>query len=188
MATRRSPYQGAAQGGQERGNVAGAMTMPPMPGLGGPPPQPQGPMPQGPPTSGPILPGMPDVQAGGPSSPFNIDEMLKTNEPKMSMGAPGAGGGAPPPGMPESPVRRTLQPWGDTGASSAYGGPSQPHTQPAGRQSMMPGEGGGNGGGEMGAQPGQQPGAQGQGPSMGDAGGGLAPMVMLRLLKALGRI
>lgn len=180
MATRRSPYQGAAQGGQERGNVAGAMTMPPMPGLGGPPPQPQMGQPPGPPTSGPLMPGMPDMQnmqAGGPSSPFNIDEMLKTNEPKMGggMGMPGAGA-PPPPGVPESPVRRTLQPWGDAGGSG------KPSPQPAGRSPMDD-----SGAATMDAPvAGQQP--MQQGPGMGDVGGGMAPMVMLRLLKALGRI
>lgn len=181
MPIRRTPFRGAAQGGQEAGTVAGAMSMPPTPGLGGPSGTPQqSPMssPMG--MSQPQIPGMgqvpgmagmPDVHAGGPSSPFNIDEMLKTNEPKMQPNAMALP--PPPPAVPPSPIRRTLQPWGDSAgtpkAQAGYGGQAD-------NGESQPGQG----------QP--QPGAPAQAPGMGDVGGGMAPMVMLRLLKSLGRI
>lgn len=130
------------------------MSQPQIPGMG-----------QAPGMAG--LPGMPDVHAGGPSSPFNIDEMLKTNEPKMQPQAM-----ALPPAVPASPIRRTLQPWGDSAGTPqpSYGGQAD-------NGESQPGQGQ--------PQPGMQ---QGQAPGMGDVGGGMAPMVMLRLLKSLGRI
>ena len=165
---------GAAQGGQTRGTAAGAMTMPPQPGMTGapannpaqPPMQPMAGVGMQQPPSEP--------NAGGPMSPFNIESMLKTQRPG---GGPGAGGGmgmempglAPPPMDGQQPARRPLQPWGEAGKTSSgeasYGQP------------------GGTSEGAAGASAGA-----GAGMDMGDAGGQMSPMVMLRLLKTLGRI
>ena len=66
-------------------------------------------------------------------------------------------------------MRRPMPPWGDS-----QGTPRADASTGAGRTPLSVGEDGGDEAGQM--------------MSMGDVGGGMPPLVMLRLLKALGKI
>ena len=100
--------------------------------------------------------GMPPAEpsAGGPDSPFNIEQMLKTN---MQGAAPA---------QPPAPARRPLPPWGDSQGTPRTDYSTSEFETNAGQAPM----------GDEGAT------------AMGDAGGQMSPMVMLRLLRSLGRV
>lgn len=172
MPVRRTPFAGAAQGGQTQGTPAGAMGMPPSPNMTGAPsgnPSPMGMF--GQPTEQPQF----DPNANGPMSPFNIDSMLKTNQPQ---GMDLASLAPPPPAQApgQAPQRRPLAPYGESSGveSASYGSSSGSSGAQGGQAGAMGPDG----------QP-QDPNGTG---AMGDAGGSMSPMVMLRLLKTLGRI
>jgi len=151
---------GASQEGPSQGTTAGALQMPPRPGM---PMSPSGgggggksgaASPGSVPLVGPqptMAPGMAmpspsqpgQMLGGGPSSPFNIESLLKTQTPP--------------------PQVKPMKPYGDS-----QGSPSPD-----------------NGESPDGAQP--SVGGDASGLDMGSAGG-LSPMVMLRLLKAIGQI
>lgn len=180
MAIRRTP-----QGFGPTAGMAGGMTPEMMAGGGAPGAGAGGPRIPRPPMTGaptgnanpaaqngiPMAPPPIDLSAGGPTSPFNIDAMLKTNQGAAAgqPGQPGPGPGGPQ-GMPGQPTRRApLMPWG-----SSQGTPAAPATPAAG-------EGGAPS--PMGGGPGAMPGGAGaqNDPSQG-------PLVMLRLLKAMGQV
>lgn len=106
----------------------------------------------------PMAPPPIDPSAGGPTSPFNIDQMLKTNQ-----GNAGGSTNAQPGSGPQQPVRRTsMPPWGDS----------------QGKPTMDAGTGASADPTMGGAAP---TGVDANDPSQG-------PLVMLRLLKAMGKV
>lgn len=175
MATRRMPNMG---GGGAGAAMAGGM----QPGMmnggggdgaegGGGPRMPRPPMTGAPAGNAnpnamngiPMAPPPVQPTAGGPTSPFNIQSMLQTNR-----GNAGGGGAAPGGADPQAPQRRPLMPWGNS------------HGEPAG-------------GGDQGQAPMAFGGAEGASPGMGAPNGGMddptkGPLVMLRLMKAMGQL
>jgi hypothetical protein len=150
------PPQMGRTGAQPSMGMGGAPQGEPMqPGQG-----PQGPMPGAPPSM--MQPPAPN--AGGPTSPLNISQMLqarmgdRSQQPQQQpQGAPGG---------------QTMPPWGDSGTRPnrvALGAPG-------GDMGLDVGMGDMGMGAEMGA--GAQPGAP----------GAMGPTVMMRLLRTLGRI
>lgn len=97
-----------------------------------------------------------DMKAGGPTAPFNIDEMLQTNR--------GDAGGQQPPAQ-QGPQRRALPPWGDSQGAQPKTGADLATAMGADGTDMAD-------------------------PLQGDPSqaGAMGPMVMLRLLKSLGRL
>lgn len=175
MAMRRMP--GGFGSGPTVGMAGGMMPGAGAGGPGGPggPMQPRPPMtgapagnanPQaqnGSPMQPPAVPPPIEPTAGGPTSPFNIQSMLQTNRGN-------AGGMSAGPMGPQQPTRRApLTPWGDS------------QGKPAGTMS--------NTGDDLG-HPADQNGpgmnAMQQGTDATDPS--KSPLVMLRLMKALGKI
>lgn len=144
--------------GPQRAPMTGAPMGGPAAGMGGPTGAPGGAGMAGPPP--PPSPPQPQPMAGGPTSPMNVggSRMLSPAGPMGQPGRPGQQQGGPP-GM--SGPREPLPVWGDSQGRAG-----------------LPDDGMGKGMTEM-------AGANGGG---GADGGAMGPMVMLRLMKALGRI
>ena len=155
------------------------MGMPPVPNGSGPQPT----MPMGGAPGGQAA-GAGNAMGGGPTSPFNIQQMLQTQAPPQTMGASA-------PSMPQPmTVGGPLPPWGDQGARAeglSGGGQMGPKRMPvdldgANKNGMGNAFGAGGAGMEFG-----QSGGNG-GMDGGDVTSGEGPTVMMRLLRSLGRI
>lgn len=145
-----------------------------MPGGGGAQPNPLGAQ-FPPPMQAPLQP-----TAGGPTSPMNIQAMLKAKLADLPAGGAGGGMGGPTPGGPtapaaQAPVRVPLPQWGDSAGS--------PMHDPTG------GSGTGMGTG-MGMPPegGAAPDPQGGGDGGGGGATGAPSLIMLRLMRAMGQL
>lgn len=182
MAPARKPFvvpQSSAAGD----TMQPGMPMPPQMGRTGAQPSmgmggaPQGEPMQQMPGAPPSMMQPPAPNAGGPTSPLNISQMLQAR-----MGDRSAGPQQQQPMPGGAPGGQTMPPWGDSGtrpnrvALGAPGGDMGQMGLDAGMSGM---------GGEMGM--GAEMGAGGGGPQAG-APGAMGPTVMMRLLRTLGRI